>query len=654
MIKKIGSKISNWFLFNPKTSGFITFLIILMFVGVVVSLRYKIIKENEHREMSNVLNIVHQNIEQLLKNSYTTTLTLAMTINDDGKPIDFDKIGEKLVSTNNAIDAIQLVPNGVIKYIYPLKGNEAAMNYDILNSKDVKQEAQKSIESKSIYFAGPLELKQGGVAVIGRLPIFKNNKFWGFSAVIIKLETLIKNSGIKSIDKSKYYFQLSKKNPVTGAEEFFLENKSDFTKKYKQSILIPDGNWRLYIISTNPNSVFKQTATSSTLGLLFAIMFGIWVYTILKKPAEQQKLIFKQANDLINSEVKFRTLFEQAPVGIAKIDTKTGKFIEVNNEYCKITGFNEEELKKMNFNEITHFDDLSDYIKNMKKLVSGKINEFSMEKRYYNKTGKVLWVNLVVAPLRKKEEQLISHITIVEDITEKKEAEQSLKKSFDLVTEQNKRLLNFSYIVSHNLRSHSSNINSISNLLEDADDDDEKKELTTMLKKVSISLNETMTNLNDVVNIQSNIHLKKEDLNLKKYINSTINVLSEQIHIKNATINNDVDGTITVKYNPAYLESILLNFLSNCLKYSHPDRNPVIKISFDKMKNEMEISDNGLGIDLNKYGSSLFGMYKTFHKNKDAKGIGLFITKNQIEAMNGKVNVTSEVNLGTKFTVKFN
>ena len=653
MVKKACTKIANWFLLRPKFTALVAFCIAMLLVGFVVSLRYKIAKDNQHREMSNVLSVVHQNMEQVLKNGYTATLTLALTIDDKGIPKNFEKIGKKIVDNNSSIDAVQLVPGGVIKYIYPLKGNEAAMNYDILHTKDVRQEAQKSIQTKIIYFAGPLHLKQGGVAIIGRLPVFKNNQFWGFSAIIIRLETLIKNSGIKSIDKSKYYFQLSKKNPITGNEEFFFPNTSNFSKKYYQSINIPDGNWKLYLIASNQNFVFYQIITSSILGLLLAVMIGIWVHTIIKKPAEQQKLILKQAQKLVDSEVKFKTLFDQAPVGIAKIETETSRFIEVNAEYCKLTGYTETELKVLNFKKITHIEDINEDIDNMKKLINGEINEFAMEKRYINKSGKVIWVNLIVAPLWKKGEKPKNHIAIIEDITDKKEAEQSLKKSFDLVNEQNKRLLNFSYIVSHNLRSHSSNINSISNLLEDSNDETETKELTSMLKKVSVSLNETMSNLNDVINIQSNIHLTVENLNLHNYINSTVNALLEQIHSKGATVINKVNEEVTVKYNPAYLESILLNFISNSLKYSHPDRKPVITISFDTSKNEMKISDNGLGIDLKKYGASIFGMYKTFHNNKDAKGIGLFITKNQIEAMGGKVSVESDVKIGSTFTVYF-
>jgi signal transduction histidine kinase len=67
----------------------------------------------------------------------------------------------------------------------------------------------------------------------------------------------------------------------------------------------------------------------------------------------------------------------------------------------------------------------------------------------------------------------------------------------------------------------------------------------------------------------------------------------------------------------------------------------------------LEISDNGRGIDLNQYGDKMFGMYKTFHSNPDAKGIGLFITKNQVETMGGSISVTSTVNIGTTFKIKF-
>jgi len=91
------------------------------------------------------------------------------------------------------------------------------------------------------------------------------------------------------------------------------------------------------------------------------------------------------------------------------------------------------------------------------------------------------------------------------------------------------------------------------------------------------------------------------------------------------------------------------------VKYRSEDRALKINVS-TKIVGEyavLSIADNGIGIDLKKNGFKIFGMYKTFHTNKDARGIGLFITKNQVEAINGKIEVTSQENIGTTFKVYF-
>jgi signal transduction histidine kinase len=108
-----------------------------------------------------------------------------------------------------------------------------------------------------------------------------------------------------------------------------------------------------------------------------------------------------------------------------------------------------------------------------------------------------------------------------------------------------------------------------------------------------------------------------------------------------------------VNYKKAYLESILLNFVTNGIKYRHPDRLPLIRLRAyrDAGQAILEIEDNGIGIDLANHGDKLFGMYKTFHGNADAKGIGLYITKNQVEEMGGSIQVESRVGEGTKFII---
>jgi signal transduction histidine kinase len=130
-------------------------------------------------------------------------------------------------------------------------------------------------------------------------------------------------------------------------------------------------------------------------------------------------------------------------------------------------------------------------------------------------------------------------------------------------------------------------------------------------------------------------------------------MLEELIVTKEAIILNRIPDNFVIKYNPAYLESILFNFISNALKYSSDERIPEIHLDafWEQDRPVLICKDNGLGIDLEKNGAKLFGMYKTFHGNKDAKGIGLFMTRNQVEAMHGKIEVESQLGIGTSFKI---
>ena len=130
---------------------------------------------------------------------------------------------------------------------------------------------------------------------------------------------------------------------------------------------------------------------------------------------------------------------------------------------------------------------------------------------------------------------------------------------------------------------------------------------------------------------------------------------SDDIQRQRITIKNDIPNDLTINFTPAYLESIILNLTTNAIKYSHPDVPLIISYSFSKTDDYiiLEIADNGLGIDLKKHKKDIFGMYKTFHKNDDSTGIGLYITKNQIESLQGKIEVESTVNVGSTFKVYF-
>lgn len=133
-------------------------------------------------------------------------------------------------------------------------------------------------------------------------------------------------------------------------------------------------------------------------------------------------------NALLESERRFRILFEQAAVGVAEIVSETGQFVRINPRYCDIVGYTIDEMQSLTFKEITHPDDLQEDLNNMALLLKGEIREFSLEKRYFHKNGSIVWVHLRVSPMWKAGEKPYNHIAIVEEITERKQKEAKIKR----------------------------------------------------------------------------------------------------------------------------------------------------------------------------------------------------------------------------------
>jgi signal transduction histidine kinase len=186
-----------------------------------------------------------------------------------------------------------------------------------------------------------------------------------------------------------------------------------------------------------------------------------------------------------------------------------------------------------------------------------------------------------------------------------------------------------------------------------SDEKTEQQKLMQMLKASTDKLSETTDNLNDIITIQNKLDNSRTRMNLREEIIKTGNSISA-ITI-NTNIINDVNESVFVNAVPAYLESILLNMLTNAIKYRSPERDLVVRLYVEETSDYtvLCIQDNGIGIDLTLHGRKLFGMYKTFHSNKDARGLGLFISKTQIEAMGGKIEIESTPNIGTTFKIYF-
>ncbi|HEX7756550.1 MAG TPA: HAMP domain-containing sensor histidine kinase, partial [Niabella sp.] len=213
-----------------------------------------------------------------------------------------------------------------------------------------------------------------------------------------------------------------------------------------------------------------------------------------------------------------------------------------------------------------------------------------------------------------------------------------------------------SYIVSHNLRSHTSNILGLCDLVTRSYTDNEQRKYIRLLKNVANKLNHTIEGLSQVTHIQMAHTVSREQVYLKDCIDNTCRtVIDVHYGSKEFLFRNNVPGAVTVLFNRLYLENVLRILVSNAIKYRHPRRQ--LKIQLDFVHNDDEraliITDNGIGIDLEKDQGRLFGLFKTVSLNNASRGIGLYIARNQVEAMGGRIDVKSTPGKGASFKICF-
>lgn len=333
-----------------------------------------------------------------------------------------------------------------------------------------------------------------------------------------------------------------------------------------------------------------------------------------------------------------------------------GKAVWANNAYLKLTGFNLQEILGEKPGYLSKGPETDKRTSDkMRKAIQDK-QSIKVTILNYNKRKEKYWFELNITPIFDNNGDCINFVGVGRDVTARKEKEFELRGLLEVTSHQNNKLFNFAHIVSHNIRSHASNLSMVVDVIENTTDIAEKLSYFELFKEGTEKLSETIEYLNEIITIQKNTNIEKKDICLKDEIEKTKYALSLSIKENQISIIDTIPEDLMVSAIPAYLDSILLNLFTNAIKYRNPERKTILEIGYeiDESYTIITFKDNGLGIDLEKNGHKIFGMYKTFHGNDDARGIGLFITKNQLEAMDGKIEVESKVGIGSIFKIYLN
>lgn len=360
------------------------------------------------------------------------------------------------------------------------------------------------------------------------------------------------------------------------------------------------------------------------------------------------------------SEKTFSNAFQFSGIGKGFVST-SGAWLDANPALCRLLGYSRQELLQKTFQQITHPDDLQVSVEKIPKLLNKEIDTFQMEKRYLHKDGHVIWVMLTVSLVWETEDKPGFFIAQIVDITNTKHLIKALEQNNEALQvtaldleSKIRQLEEFNKIVAHNLRGPAGNMHMLLEMLPA-----EMPEISTnvyyqMLSQGCERMRETLDELMKVVELRLNREIKFDDCDLEEILNNTLTSFKVQLLEKNAVVEQHLEE-VAVSYPKVYLESIVYNLISNALKYTRPEVYPHIQVSSyaEKGRVVLSVKDNGLGIDLEKHGSQMFKLKKVFHKGFDSKGVGLFMTKNQLETFGGSIKVRSTPMQGSEFIVQF-
>lgn len=379
----------------------------------------------------------------------------------------------------------------------------------------------------------------------------------------------------------------------------------------------------------------------------------VWFRTIAQKSEDGFVVTFQDISEEKNLLEKVELAFESTQAGMWDwIDVDTDEEIWTDRFY-QLLGYAPNEIKSglTTFRSLLHpedkdrtFDAIEEHFRTRIPLdIQYRLKTKKDGYKWFQGSGKSQF-NATGKPVR-----MVGSII---DINERKILEANQQLLIDQLSIRNSQLSEFGHIVSHNIRGPIGNLNVLIELYGESSAD-EQGVIMEKIETVSNALTGLLEDLVETVMILEKENVRTSTIRVSDSINRAKELLQAQIENTRATFDIQLEWD-EIEYYKLFLDSAMLNLLSNALKYHEPGRPLVISISTScDHEKTLKVTDNGVGIDLQKHGKAVFGLRKRFHKNVPGKGLGLFLTKNQVQSMGGTIDVQSTVDEGTTFTIAF-
>ena len=546
-----------------------------------------------------------------------------------------------------------MLDSGVIVAVYPLLGNESVIGYDVLKDSLNRPEVLEGIKRKEVYFSGPLKLRQGGVGIVGRYPLFDKGKFVGLSAVIIYFDKLVTNALQAIPDKDRYQVQLSKIDPITGTIQEFVsvEDSAAFTG-YKASVPIDVGNWTLSV-QLRQSRALHDLRWLIVGRIAISILLGFAAWNFARQPSLLIQKLNEKSEEILLANERFALASKATSDIIWDWDLITDEKYR-SSQFATMFGYNEKEIQEnKNFRTgLIHPEDLEYVQSNLEKTLASDARFWEIEFRGRKADHTYAYVREKGFIIRNPKGKAVRMIGATQNITQQKMDELKLIQANQKLSDANEELRVFASLASHDLREPLRMISSFMSLLQ-------RKYGPSLDDKANLYISHAVDGAKRLtVMIADLLEYSKIGFESSAAERIDTKALVEEVLQLQSTLIIDSRATVRVAELPKVnavktpLQVLFQNLIGNALKYRNPDIPPVIEINGRSLEDfwEFSVKDNGIGIDT-EYLDEIFGILKRLHQKEkySGTGIGLAICRKIVTQHGGKIWAESSPGLGSKF-----
>lgn len=582
----------------------------------------------------------------------------------------FSRFAEQLGRNVPGVTSLQLAPGGIVTYVWPLETNKAAIGHDLLGDPGRAEAARRAIEGRNTWIAGPLNLIQGGTALIARQPIFLpeqsgGDRFWGFSTLLLDLDLLYEEAGLNKVGEDILLAIRGKDAKGSRGEEFYGADNFNWDKALTAEVTLPSGSWEIAAMPRGGWTAHYEERQRLILGLGFiSLLLACLFYVILRMPQNMRRMIRSANAALERSETRFRDAIEAAPSGFV-VFGQHGQLAFSNRNFDRLyraasqlitpgihyRAFVEETIRAGVYRQETDSngsldEDLYDLLAEAHTSLDVQLSD-----------GK--WLNILYHPMRDG-----GWVGFHRDITELRDNQAQLVREKIRAEEASKTKTDFLATVSHEVRTPLNGVLGMLGVLQESSGLSEEQSIH--IRTAYRSAQHLLTILNEILDISKieagKLMLEPEVFNVAEMLSETSELLAASAQEKGLSLRLEyAEGVkaLAVSADQGRLRQVILNLLSNAIKFTNAGSVILSAVSSDlceksKISLTIQVRDTGVGFsdaDIEKLFEPFTQLQNSADRQYGGTGIGLPICRRIMEAMGGTLTAEGEPGKGACFTV---